>query len=140
LQTSDNKAPSDNLKAKYIITFEREATKKEDTIVLTPGFHYSKTADIISFPEAVSTLKGEGSNKAKLTYDLYVTEKTGVEKKIESKSVDFVVRVPEEGSDCSEVSFLYDYKPLEKEKENAEAGTTEESEGGENNGDVPIGN
>jgi len=42
LQTSDNKAPSDNLKAKYIITFEREATKKEDTIVLTPGFHYSK--------------------------------------------------------------------------------------------------
>ena len=123
-QTSDNQAPK--LEAKYVITFEREATKKEGTIQLSKGMQ----KEIISFPQAVSTLKGEGSNKARLTYDVYNTE---TKTKIESKSVDFSVRVPASGSSCADQSLLYSYKLLEEET--AEEPTPVKKDG-ENTGGV----
>ena len=134
LQTSNNEELEDPLIMKYVLTFEREAIKENDEFELQRGLHADKSSDSVTFTKAVESLNGEGAQNAKFTYDIYEKLES---KKVKSKTIDFTIRVPEEGSTCEDISLFYDYKPLSGEDDQSAGkndGQSQDGTGG--SGDV----
>lgn len=105
-QTSNN-AAFDVQTLDIAISLERYAKTAKKTIV---SLSQGKTKDTIDVSEIVSALAGKGHADAKLVYDLKTQYDKDSTKKDETKTIEFVIRVPEKGSNCEDRSPIFDQK------------------------------